>query len=89
MPIVAALILFAIPAAMTFRWYHLIAAYRIDIPAGASPARGGSRYWLLNVVRSANYNSEGQRMLRWFWFWGVTWQVAILVDVIILAIAYT
>jgi hypothetical protein len=89
MPLLIALVLFAVPCTMTFRWYGRIAKYRTDIAPGTSPAAGESRYWVLNIIRPSNYSTDGQGPLRHFWFWAALWQVAIIVDVVILGAAYT
>lgn len=88
MPIMLAIVVFLVPAVMTSIWYWRIAKFRIDILPGESPTDGDSVYWLLNVLRARNYSHDGQRPLRWFWFWAVVWQLSLFVDLIILVTAY-
>lgn len=42
--------------------------HRVDLAPSDSVFEGASRLWQVNVMRSANYDLVGRRLLRWYIF---------------------
>jgi len=82
-------IVFTVPALLTLILLVNVSQYRVDLRPGQTPFEGASTYWLLNVWRESNYSERGIRLLRWFRRALILLCVAVFVDLVLLAIAYT
>jgi len=88
MPALIAALIYVLFGALAFRAYMRARRYRLETPDRIVKYRGTPWQWLRSVLAPSNYVTEGQRPLRWFWFWLALFQLGLFGIVAILAAYY-
>jgi hypothetical protein len=87
MRFVLAIPLFLVPAVADFALINWLAKYRTDLTPFNSPYEGASSIWQVNVLRPANYNERGKKLLPWLYLSLLITQVCLLAILYLIASA--